>query len=182
MALKLGDPTNGPDVVDIVPEAVADLELAVFVDNHEPLVGSTITLTAVLTNNGLSVSTGSEHIVNVPVGLTPDVDTIPAGVTWDATARTLTWPVTDPIAANDDVEISVSMFVEPTGPYTPTFEVTAANETDSDSAVGNGPEAGEDDGGVKVLVDADGDGEADDVDGDPSKQWSVCKHRFRACD
>ncbi|MFY0594773.1 hypothetical protein, partial [Roseivirga sp.] len=123
------DPDNADDAssATVVP-ARADLEIQKVVDNTAPNVGSNITFTVTLTNNGPSTgsATGIEITDQLPSGYTfvsaaPSVGTYVAG--------TGVWTVGS-LAKDANATLAIEATVLATGDYENTASVTAVNEFD----------------------------------------------------
>ncbi|MCB9296620.1 MAG: DUF11 domain-containing protein [Lewinellaceae bacterium] len=143
-----GDEDDG-DGQNVVPGALVDLELEKSVNNPTPNVGSTVTFTVVLSNQGPSTATGVVVTDQLPGGYTYVSSTASQGT---YTSGTGAWNV-GTLTAGQSVTLAITATVNVSGSYLNLAEVTAQNEPDVDSTPGNG-------------VDTDGDGDSTDDPGD----------------
>ena len=132
-------PSNGIPSEDdqdsaTVTGLLIDLELTKAVDNATPLVGTDVTFTIVVTNEGVSTATGVSVTDLVPAGLTFVSDTTSQGIYDSGTG---VWAIGS-LTVGQTETLTVTATVTATGVLTNTAEVTAANQPDSDSTPGNG--------------------------------------------
>ncbi|MCB0597952.1 MAG: DUF11 domain-containing protein, partial [Phaeodactylibacter sp.] len=146
-----GDEDDG-DGQDVQPNALVDLELEKSVDNSTPNVGSNVTFTVVLTNQGPSTATGVSVGDQLPSGYTYISNTASQGAYNSGTGA---WNV-GTLTAGQSVTLTITATVNASvlpDAYLNLAEVTAQNEPDVDSNPNNG-------------VDTDGDGNVVDDPGD----------------
>lgn len=112
------DPANDGDT-EQVDVALVDLSLGEGVtlvsgsgSALAPNPGARLTLDLTVSNAGPDTATGVTVTDVVPVGLTVDTASLPAGVTYDAGTRTLTWTPAA-IAAGGSATVSVPVTVDP---------------------------------------------------------------------
>ena len=127
---------------------VIDLELSKRVDDPSVLVGDEVTFTIDVTNRGADDATGVEVVDTLPAGMTYKSHATATG-TFDTT--TLAWSVGD-IAAGNTVSLDVTVSVDEIGTLVNEAEVTAANESDSDSTPNDGGGDDWDDAVVEVTT------------------------------
>ncbi|MET3027961.1 gliding motility-associated C-terminal domain-containing protein [Flavobacterium sp. UW10123] len=116
-----------------IPQS-SDLSLTKTVNNATPLVGSLVTFEVVVTNNGPQDNFGVQVTDILPSGYTFTGSTISTG-TYDNT--TGIWTVGN-LVTGDSETLQIVAQVNPSGIYTNTAEVTAANLPDPDSTPNNG--------------------------------------------
>ncbi|TDP03209.1 PKD domain-containing protein [Flavobacterium sp. 245] len=142
-------PNNGIDTEDDYASATvtpvrltfdSDLSLTKTVNNTTPLVGSQVTFEVVVTNNGSLDNTGVEVTDLLPSGYTFNAYTISSG-TYNPT--TGLWIIGNIINGKSET-LQITATVNPTGNYTNSAEVTAADEDDFDSDPNNGPNTEDD--------------------------------------
>ena len=121
------------DPVTIIPVPVSDIELTKTVDNATPYVGSNVIFTLTVTNNGLSEATG----VQVTDQLLNGYNYISDDGSGAYNAATGIWTVPN-IAYGSTATLQITAVVNPTGNYSNTAEVTAADNFDPDSTPNNG--------------------------------------------
>ncbi|MCB9296621.1 MAG: DUF11 domain-containing protein [Lewinellaceae bacterium] len=143
-----GDEDDG-DGQDVTPGALVDLELEKSVNNAAPQVGSNVTFTVVLTNQGPSAATGVAVTDQLPSGYTYVSSTASQGTYASGTGL---WSV-GTLAAGQSATLTLTATVNASGSYLNLAQVTAQNEPDADSTPNNG-------------VDTDGDGDSTDDPGD----------------
>ena len=125
--------TNGTcsstdDVVLTNNAAQSDLSITKTASTGTPNVGSNVTFTLTVTNNGPSASTGFTVQDVLPGGYTYVSDT--GGGTTSESSGTITW--TNAALANGaNTSIDIVATVNTTGSYANTATITASNETDS---------------------------------------------------
>ncbi|MBL0737573.1 DUF11 domain-containing protein [Flavobacterium sp. GN10] len=112
----------------------SDLSLTKIVNNATPLVGSLVTFEIVVTNNGPQDNFGVQVTDILPSGYTFTGSTISTG-TYDT--ATGIWTVGN-LVTGDSETLQIVAQVNPTGIYTNTAEITAANLPDPDSTPNNG--------------------------------------------
>ena len=125
------------DDAETDPNPVIDLELDKVVDNATPDVGTDVTFTITVSNQGPSSATG----VTVE-------DQLPSGYTFVSSdgaydAGTGIWTIGG-LAAGENTVLNITATVNATGDYTNVAQVEEANEDDTDSTPGN-DEPSEDD-------------------------------------
>lgn len=128
--------TNTP-----TPVAVVDLFLAKVVDNPNPTVGNDVTYTITVGNNGPNDGTGVVVIDQLPAGVT-FVSATPSQGAYDNT--TGLWTV-GAINSGADATLDITATVNTAGVITNSAQVTASDQTDTDSIPNNGVGNGEDD-------------------------------------
>ncbi|MBB4801622.1 gliding motility-associated-like protein/uncharacterized repeat protein (TIGR01451 family) [Flavobacterium nitrogenifigens] len=116
-----------------IPQS-SDLSLAKTVNTTTPLVGSLVTFEVVVTNNGPQDNFGVQVTDVLPSGYTFTGFTVSTG-TYDT--ATGIWTVGN-LVTGDAETLQLVARVNPTGNYTNTAEVTAANLPDPDSTPNNG--------------------------------------------
>ncbi|MCG3158533.1 MAG: hypothetical protein DKINENOH_05177 [bacterium] len=125
------------DDATVVPTAVADLSLVKTVNNPTANVGSTVTFTIAVTNNGPSTATNVSVGDVIPSGFTYVTGSIAGGTSRSAAgAPTLTWTIAS-LANGATTNLSFQAVVNATGNYTNVAEVTASDQNDPDSAPNN---------------------------------------------
>lgn len=125
------------DDATVVPTAVADLSLLKSVDNPSANVGSTVTFTIAVTNNGPSTATNVSVGDVIPSGFTYVTGSIAGGTSRSAAgAPTLTWTIAS-LANGATTNLSFQAVVNATGNYTNVAEVTASDQNDPDSTPNN---------------------------------------------
>ena len=122
-------PGNDSSTNTPVPVAAADLSIAKTASSGTPIVGSNVTFTLTVTNNGPSASTGFTVVDALPTGYTYVSDT-GAGATSE-TGGTVTWTNVASLANGATSSIDIVATVKATGVYGNTATITASNETDS---------------------------------------------------
>jgi len=133
-----GEPVeDDEDGASVTPSDEADLSLQKAVDNPTAGVGSTVTFTLKVTNDGPGEAT------NVMIG-----DVIPSGFTYvaasitggdaqnDAGAPTLMWTINS-LANGGSTDLSFQATVNASGNYLNVAQVTASDQTDPDSETNN---------------------------------------------
>ncbi|KAF2336918.1 PKD domain-containing protein [Flavobacterium daemonense] len=118
----------------------SDLSLTKKVNNTTPLVGSIVTFEVVLTNNGSLDNTGVQVTDLLPSGYTFNAYTVSDG-TYNPT--TGIWNIGSIVNGKSET-LQILATVNPTGNYTNSAEVTAADENDFDSTPNNGPNSEDD--------------------------------------
>jgi hypothetical protein len=137
-----------------------DLELSMTTTNLNPAVYTSSPVTLTLSNMGTETATGV--IVSFPK---PDGTVYTGGNEWTATQGTFNpftneeWTVGE-LPAGGSVTLTVSYFLLTANTLSPYAQVTAQNETDSDSSPGNGtpPTVNEDDEATILLNGFTGNG------------------------
>ncbi len=124
---------NDQDSAGTTPIPAADLLLEITVNNEFPDVGSNVTFTVTLTNEGPSDATGVIVEDTLPSGYTYVSDD--SSGTYDAGSGE--WNVGS-ILGGDSIELNLIALVNATGDYTNVAEVIASIQTDPDSTPGNG--------------------------------------------
>jgi uncharacterized repeat protein (TIGR01451 family) len=120
------------DSVTITPQ-VADLSLAMTVDNPQVTVGQPVTFTLNVNNAGPATATNVRVTDQLPQGLT-FLRATPAGVYNSANG---VWTV-GTLGNGASASLQITARVESTTPITNTAEVTASDQHDPDSTPGNG--------------------------------------------
>jgi uncharacterized repeat protein (TIGR01451 family)/gliding motility-associated-like protein len=123
---------NDQDNAGTTPIPSADLNLNISVDNETPDVGSEVTFTITLLNEGPSDAIGIEVETMLPDGFTYVSDNSgglfnPSNGNWDVGNLTL----------GSQTELQIVAEVNPSGNYTATTEVMDATFFDADSTPGN---------------------------------------------
>ena len=136
---------------------IADLSLNKTVDNSTPLIGSIVTFTITVTNDGPTDATNITVVDTVPNGFSA-ISNITGG--GSAVGNVISWSGLN-IINGANLVLSFDVTVEVSGVYNNLAEITAADQLDLDSIPNNG-------------VDNDGDGntnndpgDEDDGDGEP---------------
>ncbi|NUM69009.1 DUF11 domain-containing protein, partial [candidate division KSB1 bacterium] len=125
------------DDATVTPTPVADLSLLKSVDNPTANVGSTVTFTIAVTNNGPSTATNVSVGDVIPSGFTYVTGSIAGGTSRsDATAPTLTWTIAS-LANGASTNLTFQAVVNATGSYTNVAQVTASDQYDPDSTPNN---------------------------------------------
>ncbi|MGL2994043.1 PKD domain-containing protein [Flavobacterium sp. TSSA_36] len=119
--------------ITLTPSALVDLALTKTVNNSTPAVGSNVVFTVLLSNSGPSIATGVVVKDLLPNGFTFVSANATAGSYVNGTGN---WSVGS-INSGSTQSLVINATVNPTGTYTNVAEVTAANESDSDSAPNN---------------------------------------------
>jgi uncharacterized repeat protein (TIGR01451 family) len=127
-------------VATVEPPAIIDLELTKDVDKAEVPLGEEVIFTVSVINQGPDDATGVVVTDTLPTGLTYVSDN--AGGAYDN--ATGIWTIGE-LAVGASVSMDFTATVDDIGVFTNVAEVTAANETDSDSTPGNGTDNDEDD-------------------------------------
>lgn len=127
-------------IVDFDNFFESDLELAKTVNNATPNLGSNVTFTITVTNNGPDAAMNVEVEDLLPAGLT-FVSENPSQGTYDEVAGV--WTVGN-IASGANATLQVVATAATIGVKTNTAEISASDSDDADSTPGNGT-AGEDD-------------------------------------
>jgi uncharacterized repeat protein (TIGR01451 family)/gliding motility-associated-like protein len=128
-------PNNGVTTEDdyasisTLPVAVSDMSISKAVDNATPLVGSNVTFTLTVINDGPSDVTGVAVEDVVPNGY-DTVTAITAGAT--ITGNTISWSGIS-IVANSTVDLQFTARVLASGNYGNRAEITASDNEDLDS-------------------------------------------------
>ncbi|MCX8094590.1 MAG: DUF11 domain-containing protein, partial [Caldisericia bacterium] len=117
-----------------IKQPVIDLSLTKSVNNSNPNVGSNITFTITLNNSGPSQATGVQVTDLLPSGYTY-VSHIASQGTYNPTNGL--WSV-GTINSGSSATLQITVTVNSSGNYNNCAEVTAANESDSDSTPGDG--------------------------------------------
>jgi len=136
------DPNSGNNTSTVtpVPVAVADLQMTKTISPANPAVGSTVTFTLKVKNNGLSNATGVQVVDNIAAasGFSFGTLTPPVGTTWNS--GTNTWAIGN-LNSGDSILWSFTATVNASGNYTNTATVSGsqldnnpANNTSSASA------------------------------------------------
>ena len=130
------DPTTSGDDLNeaVVVDNSADLELVTTVDNLEPRVGSVITYTITLTNNGPDEATNINVTENLPTELTGMTITPNDGTAYDNNSNV--WSIAS-LANGASVTLTVSGTVNNTTGLTNSAEITAVDQHDPDSIPDN---------------------------------------------
>jgi uncharacterized repeat protein (TIGR01451 family) len=115
------------------PTPVIDLSLNKTVDNATPGVGTNVTFTVTVANAGPSAATGVVVSDSLPAGYSFVSATPSQGGYSNATGL---WTVGG-IANGSNASLSIVAKVNASGPYANTAEVTAADQSDSDSTPNN---------------------------------------------
>ncbi|RKQ49256.1 putative repeat protein (TIGR01451 family)/gliding motility-associated-like protein [Roseivirga pacifica] len=121
------------DSVVILPRALVDISLAMVVDNATPTVGSNVTFTLTLTNDGPSDATGVNLTNRLGSGFSLVSATVSTGSINESTGS---WNVGG-LTAGATAELTVQAQVLSTGVYTNTGELTGLTEVDVDSSPSN---------------------------------------------
>ena len=141
-------------------EAQSDLSLTKTVDNHTPDVGSTVTFTLTLTNNGPEQATHITITDVVPIGLGYVASSITGGDSRDDSDPTVSGLSWTGNSLNNGTNTTLTFQATPgIGglPITNIAEVTAVDQADPDSTPGNG-DSSEDDYGSVTMIPLDGAG------------------------
>ncbi len=134
------DPSeDDQDSAGATPQAVSDLSLTKVVDNSNPNVGADVVFTITVNNDGPSDATGVEVVDVLPSGYTYVSD----DASGSYNSGTGLWNVGS-IASGSSASLNITATVNVSGDYTNSAEVTASDNSDSDSTPGNG-DASEDD-------------------------------------
>lgn len=118
----------------------ADLSLSVSASNTAPNTGTNVVLTYTLANAGPLDASGISVNISLPVGLNYVSDN--SGGAFNSASGV--WTVAGNLANNGSTSIQITAFVNTSGPYTTSGEVSASNQPDPDSTPANG-NTGEDD-------------------------------------
>ncbi|KAF2337528.1 DUF11 domain-containing protein, partial [Flavobacterium nitrogenifigens] len=129
-----------------IPQS-SDLSLVKTVNNATPLVGSVVTFEVVVTNNGPQDNFGVQVTDVLPSGYTFTGSTISTGTYNPVTG---VWTVGN-LVNGDSETLQIVAKVSPSGVYTNTAEVTAANLPDPDSTPNNGITTEDDYGEVTTI-------------------------------
>ncbi|MFD2940004.1 PKD domain-containing protein [Flavobacterium notoginsengisoli] len=134
-------PSNGITSEDdygtatVIPITLSsDLSLTKAVNNTTALVGSPVTFTVVVTNNGPQDNTGVQVTDLLPSGYTFSGFTVSTG-TYNST--TGIWNVGNLINGESET-LQITAIINPTGDYLNIAEVSASNLSDPNSTPGNG--------------------------------------------
>lgn len=148
-------PNNAPQSDDVSGGTTnlepADLSLTMQVDNLQPVVGETITLTLVISNSGPNEATAV--VVNAPLsaGLAFQTTLADAGV-YDF--RSGLWQI-DQIRPQQSLTLTLNAFVAERGTIIHTAEVVSVTEADPDSAPNNQVDDEDDQASLSLSVRAD---------------------------
>ena len=123
---------NDQDSAGTTPIPSSDLSLTKTVDNPNPDVGSNVTFTVTLTNDGLSDASGIVVSDALPSGYAYVSDD--SGGTYSAGSGL--WNVGN-LAGTTSISLNIVAQVNATGDYTNVAEVIAAIQVDPDSTPGN---------------------------------------------
>jgi LPXTG-site transpeptidase (sortase) family protein len=146
-----GSGNTASDSLTVNP--LIDVSLDKQVDNATPDVGSTVTFTLVVANDGPSTATNVVVTDVVPSGYTYVASSIAGGDSRnDANPSTtgLTWTINS-LANGASVNLTYQATVLATGTYDNYAEITSHTETDSDSTPGNSSTTEDDDDIVIVT-------------------------------
>jgi len=124
------------DSIGTLPIDVSDISLTKGVDNPTPLVGSDVTFTITVTNDGPSDADGVVVTDLLPTGYTYVSDD-GAGAYVDGTGI-WTVPTISATTGSNTAVLNIVATVNPTGNYTNIAEVTASDNTDPDSTPNDG--------------------------------------------
>lgn len=133
--------------VDITPETI-DLSLTTQVSNSAPSVGSTVTFTATVANAGPDTATNVTISSPVPSGLT-FTDQTPSQGSFNSTSGL--WSVGS-LASGATASLSIVGTVSSTGAITYAAQVTAADQSDTDSTPNNNVPSEDDQDSVSVSA------------------------------
>jgi uncharacterized repeat protein (TIGR01451 family) len=134
------DPSeDDQDNAGATPQAASDLSLTKVVDISNPNVGADVVFTITVNNDGPSDATGIEVVDVLPSGYTYVSDDS-SGLYDNGTGL---W-TTGNIASGSSATLNITATVNVSGDYFNSAEVTASDNSDSDSTPGNG-DASEDD-------------------------------------
>ena len=128
---------------------VADLSLVKNVNNSTPLIGTQVVFTLTVTNDGPSNATNITVVDTVPNGFSGISSISSGGV---AVGNVITWSGLN-LNNGASIDLTFTVTVDASGVYNNLAEITAVDQTDSDSTPNNG-------------VDTDSDGNTDDDPGD----------------
>jgi uncharacterized repeat protein (TIGR01451 family) len=129
------DPVPGNNSASVtVPSQLADLQLLKSVDVAAPNVGSNVTFTLTLLNSGPDNATNVAVTDLLPAGLVFQSATAAQGTYNNTTGL---WTVGS-VAALGSTTLSIVARVDAVSPVTNAAEVTAADQRDPNSVVGNG--------------------------------------------
>ena len=136
-----------------IPTAI-DLALTKTVSNSNPNIGTNVTYTLALANNGTIPATG------VTVS-----DILPSGVSYVSDngvgayiSGTGVWTIPGAIAAGGNTSLQIVATVNASGNYSNFAEVTAADQSDVDSTPNNGPSGEDDEDSVMINPGTGGGG------------------------
>jgi uncharacterized repeat protein (TIGR01451 family) len=135
------DPSEDDQASVILSPRVADLSLTKAVDNDRPAVGSQVTFTITVTNNGPDAATGVEALEQLPAGLTYVSHVAAQGAYNPASGL---WEI-GALANGAGTTLQITALVTGLGPYTNQAEISRSNEFDPNSTPGNGCRGAEDD-------------------------------------
>ena len=131
----------------------ADLRLAKTASSLTPDIGSTVTFTLTVTNDGPDTATNVAVTDSLPNGYQYVASSIGGGTDSDDSApSSLGWTI-DSIANGASVELTYQAKILPSGSYNNTAEVTASDQLDPDSSPGNddGDQSEDDESAVTVV-------------------------------
>ena len=134
------------------PPPISDLSLVNSVDNPTAVVGSTVTFTVVLTNDGPDTATNISVSDLLPAGFSYTPSSMAGGDSRDETsAPTLVWGI-NTLANGQSTTLTFQATVNASGNYVNTAEVTGSDQGDSDSSVNNddGDQSEDDEGSATV--------------------------------
>ena len=144
---------TGGIVLDVETEIppIIDLSLVKTVDNPTPEIGSNVTFTIVVTNDGPDDATGVTVTDELPTGYTYVSDDAAGAYAGNI------WTIGD-LAVGASVTLNITAMVNATGDYFNVAQVTTANETDIDSTPNNDDgDQSEDDEDNAVTIPVQGD-------------------------
>ncbi|MCM5663567.1 PKD domain-containing protein [Galbibacter mesophilus] len=136
------------DEVDLSAVLSSDLSLTKTVDLTEQTVGSEVTFSITVLNDGPSTATGVEITDILPNGYTFSSFTVTDGSYVSATG---VWTLDTNLGVGESENLQIIATVNPTGDYVNQAEVTASDNPDPDSTPNNGPNSEDDFAEVEVT-------------------------------
>lgn len=128
------DPNTGNNTAQVtVPQGVANLSLTKSVSNASPPVGTNVTFTVTLRNNGPEAATGVRVADSLPLGYAFVSASTSQGTFNAATGQ---WTVGS-VANGAIATLAIVATVRPTGPYLNMAQVSASDQSDPDSTPNN---------------------------------------------
>jgi uncharacterized repeat protein (TIGR01451 family) len=137
----------------ILSPRIADLSLTKTVNNTRPAVGTQVTFTVAVVNNGPDGATGVEVREQLPAGLTY-ISHIAAQGAYNPSSGL--WEIGS-LANGASTTLDITVLVTGVGPYTNQAEISRSNEFDPNSTPGNGCRSAEDDCAQATLRGAQAD-------------------------
>lgn len=111
----------------------ADLSLTIAADDTTPVINGGVNITATLSNSGPQSATGVSISIPLPAGLT----FVSASGDGSYDSATGIWTPSAPLQNGGTQSVTLFATVAPVGPYAVSAQITAAEQTDPDSAPGN---------------------------------------------